>query len=273
MIVSDLIKAIVLGLVQGFTEFLPVSSSGHLRVFSYLGGQPLMHQEAFDVVVHFATLLVVMIVFYKKYFGVATDCFTGLKSWKAGQGIQEIYKTNAGVKIAVFVVIASLPTGISGLLLKDYMEGFSLPVVGSLLVVTSIILMLPKFIKREECSFDQLTWKFALALGFAQSLAILPGISRSGTTISIAIVLGASRSFSGYFSFLILIPAVLGAMLLNLGEIGSLDLSIALAGFVAAFISGLFALMVLLKLLDKGKFFFFSPYCLIVGLLVIIFCS
>ena len=270
---SDFLKAIILGLVQGFTEFLPVSSSGHLRIFSYLGGQPLLHQEAFDVVVHFATLLVVMIFFYKKYFGVAVDCFSGLKSWRAGQGLKEVYETNAGVKIAVFVVIASIPTAITGLLLKDYMKKFSLPVVGSLLILTSVILALPKFVKREERTFDQLTWKFALALGFAQSLAIMPGISRSGTTISIAIVLGATRSFSGYFSFLILIPAVVGAMLLNLGEIASLDLGIALAGFASAFISGFLALILLLKLLDKGKFFFFSPYCLSVGLLVILFCS
>ena len=270
---SDVLKAMILGLVQGFTEFLPVSSSGHLRVFTYLGGQPLMHQEAFDVVVHFATLLVVMIVFYKKYFGVATDCFSGLKSLKDGKGLKEVYNTNTGVKIAVFVVIASIPTAVSGLLLKDYMQEFSLPVVGSLLIVTAVILLLPKFIKQKERTFEQLTWKFALALGFAQSLAILPGISRSGTTISIAIVLGATRSFSGYFSFLILIPAVVGAMLLNLGEIGNLDLVIALTGFASAFISGFVALLVLLKLLDKGKFFFFSPYCLSVGVLVILFCA
>lgn len=270
---GDILKAMILGLVQGFTEFLPVSSSGHLRVFTYLGGQPLLHQEAFDVVVHFATLLVVMIFFYKKYFAVATDCFTGLKSWKSGQSLSEVYKSNAGVKIAVFVVIASIPTAVSGLLLKDHMDEFSLTAVGSLLIVTSVILLLPRFVKREERPFEQLTWKFALALGFAQSLAILPGISRSGTTISIAIVLGATRSFSGYFSFLILIPAVVGAMLLNLGEIASLDLVVALTGFVSAFVSGGLALVFLLKLLDKGKFFLFSPYCLIVGILVILFCA
>jgi undecaprenyl-diphosphatase len=269
---SDVVKAIILGLVQGFTEFLPVSSSGHLKIFTYLGGQPLLHQEAFDVVVHFATLLVVMIVFYKKYFGVATDCITGVKSWHGGQGIQEVYTTNPGVKVAVFVVISSIPTAFFGLLLKDYMEQFSLNVVGPLLILTSVILLLPKFIKREERSLEQLTWKFALALGFAQSLAILPGVSRSGTTISIAIVLGASRSFSGYFSFLILIPAVLGAMILNLGDIVDLDAVIGLAGFFSAFLSGLFALTFLLKLLDKGRFFLFSPYCFIVGILVLLFC-
>ncbi len=269
---NEILKATLLGIAQGFTEFLPVSSSGHLKVLSHLGGQPLQHQGAFDVVVHAATLLVVMIVFYKRYFGLAAECSKGFFQWNGGKSCCEVYKKNDSVKTLIFIIIASIPTAIVGLFLKDYMEGFSLKVVGALLITTSVILLIPKLIKREERSVSVLTWKFALILGLAQSFAILPGISRSGTTISIALLLGASRSFSGYFSFLIMIPAVGGALLLHLGEIGEVDPTIMLAGFVSAFISGLFALTFLLKLLDKGKFHFFAPYCFIVGVLVLIFC-
>lgn len=266
---SEVLKAIVLGTVQGLTEFLPVSSSGHLKLFSQFGGECLQNNVGFDVVVHFATLLAVMIVFRSRYLDLAKGSLAGLNEHKFS--LSKTYRDNAEFRTGMFVILASIPTAVIGLSFKDYFESRSILTVGICLIVTSIILFLPKVVKRESREVMSLNWKFAVLLGIAQSFAILPGISRSGTTISVALLLGATRSFSGYFSFLIMIPAVAGATLLNITDIVSIPPALLISGFTASFISGILALLFLLKLLDKGKFHYFSPYCFLVGLSTLIY--
>lgn len=266
---SETIKAIILGIVQGLTEFLPVSSSGHLKLFSQFGHDSLQNNVGFDVVVHFATLLAVMIVFRNRYLDLIKSSLVSLNENKFS--LPKTYQNNEQFRTGIFVILASIPTAIIGLSFKDYFESRSVLTVGICLIMTSFILFLPKVIKRESKEVLKLDWKFALLLGIAQSFAILPGISRSGTTISIALLLGASRSFSGYFSFLIMIPAVAGATLLNITEIASIPPTLLISGFLASFLSGIIALLFLLKLLDKGKFHYFSPYCLLLGVAALIY--
>ncbi len=266
---TETIKAIILGIVQGLTEFLPVSSSGHLKIFSQFGHDSLQNNVGFDVVVHFATLLAVMIVFRKRYLDLIKESYTSFHDKKFS--LKRAYQECHQFRTAVFVILASIPTAIIGLSFKDYFESRSILTVGICLIATSAILYLPHLTKRKNIEPINLNWKFALLLGVAQSFAILPGISRSGTTISIALLLGASRSFSGYFSFLIMIPAVAGATLLNITEIASIAPTLLISGFLASFISGIVALLFLLKLLDKGKFHYFSPYCFLLGLGTLIY--
>lgn len=265
---TNIVKAIVLGIVQGLTEFLPVSSSGHLKIFSQFGDDALQNNVAFDVAMHLATLLAVLIVFRSRYIDLIKSSLSSLKT--NNFSLIKCYKECGQFRTGIFVILASVPTAVIGLLFKDKFENASLLAVGVSLIITSIILFIPKLLKKEGSDVLTLDWKFAVLLGIAQACAIMPGISRSGTTISVAILLGATRSFSGYFSFLIMIPAVAGASLLHLGDMGAIDPALLISGFAASFLSGLLALLFLLKLLDRGKFHYFSPYCLLVGLAVII---
>ncbi len=265
---TETIKAVVLGILQGLTEFLPVSSSGHLKIFSQFGNDNLQNNVAFDIAMHVATLLAVMIVFRSRYIDLVKGSLASLKEHKFS--LVKCYLQNDQFRTAVFVIFSSIPTAVIGLLLKDCFENASLTAVGVALILTSIILLLPKLIKKEGREVMALDWKFAVLLGVAQACAIMPGISRSGTTISIALLLGASRSFAGYFSFLIMIPAVAGATILHLKDMTAIDPVLLASGFTASFLSGLVALLFLLKLLDRGKFHLFSPYCFLVGLIVLI---
>lgn len=265
---TELIKAVVLGIIQGLTEFLPVSSSGHLKIFSQFGSANLQNNVAFDIAMHVATLLAVMIVFRSRYVDLVKGSLISLKENKFS--LVKCYKENDQFRTGIFVIFASIPTAIIGLLFKDYFENASLTAVGISLIITSGILLLPRLIKKEGREVMALDWKFAFLLGLAQACAIMPGISRSGTTICIALLLGASRSFAGYFSFLIMIPAVAGATLLHLEEMGSIDPVLLASGFTASFLSGIVALLFLLKLLDRGKFHLFSPYCFLVGIVVLL---
>lgn len=265
-----ILKAIWLGIIQGLTEFLPVSSSGHLKIFAEIFETNFENQQAFDVAVHFATLLAVMLVYRKKYVDVAQGACTAIVH-REEQSLKQIITKNDHIRTIICVIIATIPTGIIGLCLKDKVKGLPLTVVGCALFGTALILLLPKLTgKANQEGIPRLSYFSAFLLGLAQSFAILPGISRSGTTITVAILLGASRSYAGFFSFLIMIPAVAGATVLNLKHFGDMQFSILFAGFMASFISGYIALTLLLKLLDKGKFHFFSPYCFLLGTVVLL---
>ncbi len=258
-------QSILLGLTQGLAEFLPVSSSGHLVFFQSLFGlkEPPIF---FDVMLHLATLLAIILFFRRDI-------------WKIIQGVGSTFKKNQSdfsqVKLLSLIILATLPTGLMGFFLKDWFESFfSAPrQVGGFLFLTGLVLFFTRFIRKEGKPLDQMKWSDALLIGIAQGIAILPGISRSGATISTSLFLGLNRELSGRFSFLLSIPAILGATLLEIEAIDlSLPLETLLIGTGVAFVTGMISLTFLMKIIRIGKLFHFSYYCcgLGIGMIIII---
>lgn len=255
--------SILLGLTQGLTEFLPVSSSGHLVFFQNLFGlrEPPIF---FDVMLHLATLLAVILFF-------RTDI------WKIIKGVGGVFKKNQNntspLKLLFLIILATFPTGLIGLVFKDWFESFfSEPRwVGGFLFLTGLFLFFTRFIKKEGKPLDGMRWSDALLIGIAQGIAILPGISRSGATISAGLFLGLNRELSGRFSFLLSIPPILGATLLEIrGMEPNLSLGTHLIGTGVAFVTGMISLTFLMKVIRMGKLYHFSYYCCGIGILMII---
>lgn len=268
----NFLEGILIGLIQGLTEFLPVSSSGHLVIFQSLFGIASDKSVLFEVVVHFATLLAICIYYRQKLKTFANYMFAALKTCK---GPAQIYSDENG-RYIILVLIGVLPAIIAGLILKNSVEKlFDIPLYsGIALLVTGAILTLTYFKRRHEFDIKKMTWLMALLIGFAQATALIPGISRSGITISTALLLGINQRLSADFSFIIVIPAILGATVLSLvdiDELNSVDISALIGGFVMAAVSGYFALMALVRIIKKGKFYFFAPYCFILGFFTIIY--
>lgn len=270
------LEAVFLGMIQGFTEFLPVSSSGHLVAFQNfldLKGEQL----TFDVVVHVATLLVVLTIYCGPICELLRDLFRGLKE----------RKRNNGTDMFGFVFVASIPTGLMGLFLRDYWSTLfaTQEWVGVFLIVTGFILLSTRKRSKSVDSLadssltdlptDSLTssltgslsWKKALIIGTAQGFAILPGISRSGTTIAVALLLGIERQAAAFISFMLMIPAVLGATVLQLSSVNWSEIQSTplLIGFIAAYLSGVLGLLAILKLVKRGRLELFTPYLWLVG--------
>ncbi|MGL1903735.1 MAG: undecaprenyl-diphosphate phosphatase [Fibrobacterales bacterium] len=248
-------ESIILGVIQGLTEFLPVSSSGHLVILSALLGK-IEDGMFFDLMLHFGTLLATILVFREQIISLIKGLFTG---------------DPESVKKCVLIIVACIPTGLIGILFKDPLEGlFDKPLlVSGTLLLTGTLLFITKFRSDGEKDF---TIKTALLIGLVQGFAIIPGISRSGSTIAISMLLGIKRKEAGEFSFLISIPAILGAVLLKGKDVMSdptLSAHIGLPevlGVVASFVTGVIALKWLLSFVRTGKFFYFAPYVWIVGL-------
>lgn len=255
---------IILGIMQGLTEFLPVSSSGHLAIAQHF----MDFQQAgllFDTLLHFATLLAV-VIYFRRRIGVLVLSFLGLFI----ANYRLMYIENK--RFLWGIIIATIPTGIIGLLLErfvmDMMSAVSL--VGYALIVTSILLVLSD----RFGGSGKVTNTSSVILGIVQGLAVIPGISRSGSTIAIAVMLGISRREAAEFSFLMSIPAILGATILQLQHINSVttsELSMYSFGMIAAFISGLLAIKVMMIIVEKAKLTFFALYCLIVGIITVVF--
>jgi undecaprenyl-diphosphatase len=254
-------EALILGLVQGLTEFLPVSSSGHLEIGKALLSIP---EESlhFTIAVHGATVLSTIVVFRK-------DLLELLKGFIAFQWNQE---TQYVAKIA----LSMLPVAIVGLFFKDeikvFYSGGNLVFVGSMLILTSLILGFTYFSKPK--SKDTSFWD-ALIIGLAQAVAVLPGISRSGTTIATGLLLGNKNELVAKFSFLMVIVPILGENVLGLlkgdfMESANVGPEAILTGFFAAFISGVLACKWMIRIVKKGKLIYFAGYCLIVGSLTIL---
>jgi undecaprenyl-diphosphatase len=259
----NLFQAIFLGVVQGLTEFLPVSSSGHLVFFQSLFGME-EPQLFFDVMLHFGTLLAVMVYFRRDISGI----IRGIGSTVTGKR-----KNEEGTKLFFWILVATLPTALMGLLFKDWFESlFSKPnIVGGMLLITGSILYLTRWVKKKDRSLEKMKWIDALLIGVAQGIAIIPGISRSGATISMGLFCGLNRELAGKFSFLLSIPAILGAMLLEFrGASLTNDLLPILIGTAIAFGVGFFSLNFLMKVIRFGRVADFSYYCWGTGLLVIL---
>ena len=253
----------ILGVVQGLTEFLPVSSSGHLVIFRELLGAEAPSDLVFEITVHVATALATIVVFRKQIL----DLLQGLFKFKYNQQTDFIAK----------LVVSMIPVAIVGFFFKDKVEELfsSLLVVGCALMVTALLLFLSDRVKARK-EGKEITFGQALVMGLGQAVAVIPGLSRSGTTISAGLLSGASRNKVAEFSFLMVLVPILGEAFLDLvgGDLATSSISIAplVLGFLAAFFSGLFACKAMIALVKKAGLKWFALYCAIVGLIVII-CS
>ena len=267
----DIIQGIIIGIVQGLTEFLPVSSSAHLVFIQNILG--VESSLAFDTFLHLGSLLAVLWFF-------RGDIIKMIKSWWLSIGdllqgrfrqgfIDDPYK-----RLAWYVILATIPVGFVGVFFEDSVEALfagALYVPAFFLFVTGTILYLSQRMTSGEVNFNNIGAKEALFMGLGQACAILPGLSRSGTTIAAGLVIGLDKEFAAKFSFILSIPAILGAFLLQLKDIGSaMDVNFLpiFLGFVAAFIAGYAAIKWMLELIQKRSLDIFAYYCWIVGIVV-----
>ena len=264
----NIFESIILGLIQGLTEFLPVSSSGHLVLGSALFGLD-SGNIIFEVFLHFATFLAVVVFFFREIAGMAVAPFDYILRGSRTSA------THSKLKYLLYIIIGTIPAVIIGLLFKDQIEEvFASPfLTGIMLLVTSLILFLTLLAKPHR---ENLTVIDSIIIGIAQAVAIMPGISRSGSTISTAMYLGIDKKTAFNFSFLLSLPAIFGAFVLKFKDalevgISSDQIVLYVAGMATAFISGYLCLVVLRKIVIAGKFAYFGIYTLIIGVLTIIF--
>lgn len=259
----DILDSIILGIIQGLTEFLPVSSSGHLEIGKALLGDESVPEESllFTVVLHFATALSTIVVFRK-------DIYSILK------GILK-FEWNDDLQFAAKIALSMIPAVIVGLLFEKELEslfGGNILLVGCMLIVTAVLLF---FADKAKDTQKKVSFGNAFVIGISQAIAMLPGISRSGATISTSVLLGNDKSKAARFSFLMVIPLIFGKIAKDIlsGDLtyeSSTFVPLA-AGFLAAFIAGLFACLWMIQLVKKSKLTYFAVYCVIVGLIAIIF--
>ena len=246
----SVLQAATLGVIQGITEWLPISSSGHLVLYQQIAGvdTPLL----FDVLLHFASLLVILVVFRQR--------------------IIEILRSSEYIRN---IILGSIPIALAGFLARDIVGAAlsNMTVVSVALIITGFFLFLTRFAREKTTKVSPLN---SIIIGISQAVALFPGISRSGATISAGMLLGIKRGKSAEFSFILAVPAILGATLFETVEVvraGSLEKSLIMPlsmGMVISFIVGYFSLKLLLKVVKSRKFFWFSFYCIALGLLLII---
>lgn len=268
-------QAILLGTIQGLTEFLPVSSSGHLVLLQALFG--LEESELFfDICLHGGTLIAVAAVFFREIAAILNTLIRLPSLGRRAGSMKRLYGTNQHVRISVLILVGSIPTGLMGVLFDEIADRIfsNLPLVGIMLLVTGTLLWITRGLKTAGRLVSGLGVKDALLVGLVQGLAILPGISRSGSTISAALLLGIDREVAGRYSFLLSIPAIVGAIVLGfksgLLEKSSASAAALIGGTFAAALVGYLALIFLLKIIKHGKFYLFSPYCWLAGILALI---
>lgn len=287
----ELWEAIVMGLVQGLAEFLPVSSSGHLAIFKYILGIDLEASGGlvFDVMLHFGTLLAIFVAFWKDIKKLIIEGFCILGAWfvNAGRFIANLFKkekkdyvpvvTSAYRKFVLLVIVSTIPTGIMGVLFKDLIEKASatLIVPGICLIGTAILLMIADHAPEGHKRPNQISYQEAGLVGIAQGFATLPGISRSGTTIAACLRLGFDKNFAVKYSFIMSIPAVLGASILEFKDFGNevFDRAVManyIVGTAIAAVVGYICIKTMLVIVRGKKFKGFAYYCLVVGAVAII---
>ncbi len=260
----SLLQGILLGLIQGLTEFLPVSSSGHLVIFEKIFGVEA-HNLVFEVMVHFGTLIAVVLFFRKRLAGIIIS----LLHWLTRQPASDADKAN--MKMAWFLIIGTVPAAVIGLLTKSWIEiAFASPRwAAGMLLVTAAILFSTKW--AHDAGKNQNVSR-TLLIGFSQALAIMPGISRSGSTISAGMFTGMNKSDAAEFSFLLSLPAIGGAAVLEIpdfikGLSNTALITNYFAGAAVAAVVGYLSIAYLLSVIKKGKFFYFGLYCAFVGIL------
>lgn len=257
----EIIDAIILGIVQGLTEFLPVSSSGHLELGKAILGDNSVPEESllFTVVLHFATALSTIVIFRKDIW----DIIKGILKFKWNEDLQFLTK----------IVLSMIPAIIVGLFFEAQLEqlfGGNILLVGCMLIVTAVLLFLAD---KAKSTNKKVSFKNALIIGVSQAIAMLPGISRSGATISTSVLLGNDKTKAARFSFLMVVPLIFGKIAKDIlsGDLSydSGNFTALSIGFIAAFISGLFACTWMIKLVKNSKLSYFAIYCIVVGLIAI----
>lgn len=260
---EEIIKSIILGIVQGLTEFLPVSSSGHLELAKAIQGNDFSAEESMmmTVVLHFATALSTVVIFRKDIVEIA-------------KGLLQ-FKRNEQFDFSVKIVLSMIPAAIVGVLWDDVIEGFfdgRILLVGFMLIVTGGLLILADRAKNTQ---KNVSFASAVIIGISQAIAILPGISRSGATISTSVLLGVDREKAARFSFLMVVPLIFGKIAKDVvsDEFTTEGLNIgALSfGFIAAFLTGLLACTWMISLVKKSKLSYFAYYCFLVGAIAIVY--
>ncbi len=255
------LEAFMLGILQGLTEFLPVSSSGHLELGHYLFGIDPENGFAFSLAVHGATVLSTIVVFRKEIAGLIAGALA--------------FRMNNETRYLLLMALSMIPIAFSGIFLKDRIEALfsgNVVFVGSMLLITATLLFMTRFFSDKGY---EINWSRALLIGVAQAFAVLPGISRSGATIATGMMLGVSRDKIAAFSFLMVLVPVIGANILKFAggeaEFMVTEVRPLVIGFIAAFIAGYFACRGMIALVRKSKLVWFSIYCMVVGLVAILF--
>ena len=259
------IEALVLGLIQGLTEYLPVSSSGHLTIGAALFGINGEDNLTFTVAVHVATVLSTLVILWKEIAWIFKGLFAG--------------KMNDETRYVVNILVSMIPVGIVGVFFKDKVEevfGSGLFIVGCMLLLTATLLAFSYYAKPRQK--EKISVKDAFIIGLAQAAAVMPGLSRSGSTIATGLLLGNKTERMAQFSFLMVIPPILGEALLDVvkamkggaeAAVGDISLSALAVGFLAAFVSGCIACKWMINIVKRGKLIYFAVYCAIVGAIVI----
>jgi len=254
-------EAILLGIIQGLTEFLPVSSSGHLELAKAIFGDDALPLESltFTVVLHFATALSTMVIFRKEIFQILKGLFQ--------------FKWNEELQFSLKIILSMIPAVIIGVLFEKEMEIFfsgQILLVGFMLIITALLLL---FADKAKQTDKHVSYLNAIIIGVSQAIAILPGISRSGATISTSVLLGVDRTKAARFSFLMVVPLIFGKVAKDIlsGEISfeSANIGQMSVGFITAFISGLFACNWMISLVKRSKLSYFSIYCFVIGAIAI----
>jgi undecaprenyl-diphosphatase len=257
----DIFEAIILGIIQGLTEFLPVSSSGHLELAKVILGDTSVPEESltFTVVLHFATALSTMVIFRKEVAEILKGLFQ--------------FKWNNDLKFSLKIIISMIPAVIVGLLFEEQLESFfggKILLVGCMLLLTSLLLLLADKAKNTT---KKVSFSNSVIIGVSQAIAMLPGISRSGATISTSVLLGIDRTRAAKFSFLMVVPLIFGKIGKDVlsGDLSfqSSEMVPISAGFIAAFLAGLLACKWMIAIVKKSKLSYFSLYCAIVGFVAI----
>lgn len=257
----EFIRALILGIVQGLTEFLPVSSSGHLELTKWLTNDPSLAEESLlmTVTVHAATALATLVVFRKEVGEILADLFR--------------FQWNEGTRFSALILLSMIPAAVVGFLFDDVLEALfsrQIVLVALMLLVTGALLLLADRAKETDKSVG---WRDAILIGISQAVAILPGISRSGATISTSVLLGVDREKAARFSFLMVVPLILGKMAKDLldGELATTEQPVALIiAFVAAFFTGILACLWMIQLVRKANLRYFAYYCAAVALLALL---
>ena len=262
----DWLQALWLGIIQGLTEYLPVSSSGHLTIASHLFGIEGEESLAFTVAVHVATVLSTLVILWKEIAWIFRGLFR--------------FQYNDETRYVANIVVSMIPVGIVGVFFKDKVEevfGSGLVIVGAMLIVTALLLTFSYYAKPR--AKENISIKDAFIIGLAQAVAVLPGLSRSGSTIATGLLLGNNKARLAQFSVLMVIPPILGEALLDTMKMvkhgtaavmGDISLGVLAVGFIAAFVSGCVACKWMINIVKRGKLVYFAIYCAIVGVITLL---
>jgi undecaprenyl-diphosphatase len=248
----EIIQALILGIIQGITEWLPVSSSGHLVLLQQLFG--LGANVAFDALLHIATIIVIFMVFWKDILAIVKSFFS--------------FKWDENTKLLLFIIIATIPTALMGLVFQDFFKALftNMLLLGVFFIINGLILFLTRFIKVKN---KALNWWQSFIIGVAQGASIIPSISRSGATVSTGLFFGIKRQTLIKFSFLMAIPAIIGAFILEFNGLSFENPLALILGSLAALIVGYFSLKLIIRTIEKGKWYVFAYYCFALGIIIL----